>query len=113
MGGALQLFNDNMDKAVQTVLPRFNTAVIFTTTSFTYHGHPDPLSCPEERSRRSLAYYYFSTGRPDVEVSTEKHSTLFKERKYEKFGSNYTFKSFIRDITPPIMIKTTKRLLGK
>lgn len=112
-GGALQLFNDNMDKAVQKVLPRYNTAVIFTTTSFTYHGHPDPLNCPEDRSRRSLAYYYFSIGRPYSEVSKEQHSTLFKEREGEKFGSDYTFKSLITDITPPIVIKTAKRLLGK
>jgi hypothetical protein len=111
-GGALQLFNDNMDKAVQEVLPIFNTAVIFTTTSFTYHGHPDPLNCPETRSRRSLAYYYFSIGRPASEVSKEVHDTLFKERKGETFESDYTFKSFAKDITPPIMIKAVKRLLG-
>ena len=28
-GGALQLFDKNMEKAIQTIYPRFNTAVIF------------------------------------------------------------------------------------
>lgn len=85
-GGELQLFDDDMSRPAQKILPVFNTAVIFTTTSFTYHGHPDPLNCPEEISRRSLAYYYFSTGRPSYEISTAKHSTLFKGRKGEDIG---------------------------
>ena len=109
----LQLFDKDMDKAIQTVYPRFNTAVIFTTTSYTFHGHPDALACPEDRSRRSLAYYYFSTSRPQNEVSTEKHSTLFKERKGESFREGVNFKSIVRDITPPIFIKAAKRLLRK
>jgi len=112
-GGALQLFDKDMDKAIQTVYPRFNTAVIFTTTSYTYHGHPDALACPENRSRRSLAYYYFSTGRPQNEVSTEKHSTLFKKRNGETFKADIKIKSIILDITPPIFIKAAKRLLRK
>ena len=112
-GGALQLFDKNMEKAIQTVYPRFNTAVIFTTTSYTFHGHPDPLDCPEDRSRRSLAYYYFSTGRPQNEVSIEKHSTLFKERKGETFKEKINIKSIVKDITPPIFFKAAKRLLKK
>ena len=56
-GEALQLFEQDMDRAIQTVYPRFNTAVLFTTTDYTYHGHPDPLKCPEDRSRKSSAYY--------------------------------------------------------
>jgi Rps23 Pro-64 3,4-dihydroxylase Tpa1-like proline 4-hydroxylase len=112
-GGALQLFDKNIEKAIQTVYPRFNTAVIFTTTSYTFHGHPDPLDCPKNRSRKSLAYYYFSTGRPQNEVSADKHSTLFKERKNETFKSERNIRSIIRDITPPIFVKAAKYLLRK
>jgi len=112
-GGALRLFDSYMDKAIQTVYPRFNTAVLFTTTSYTFHGHPDPLTCPEDRSRRSLAYYYFSTGRPQNEVSNKRHSTLFKERKGEFFKRNINLKSIVGEITPPILVKAAKRLLKK
>lgn len=87
-GGALQLFEQDTNRAIQTVFPRFNTAVLFNTTSYTYHGHPDPLKCPENRSRKSLAYYYFSTGRPHSETSNNEHSTLFKERNGESFKSD-------------------------
>jgi len=107
-GGALQLFDENMEKAVQTIYPRFNTAVIFSTTSYTYHGHPDPLNCPANVSRRSLAYYYFSTGRPNSEVLEKTHSTIFKERKGEVFKSNESMRNSIRDfIRHPI--KSLKR----
>jgi len=60
-----------------------------------------------------LAYYYFSTGRPQNEVSTEKHSTLFKKRNGETFKADIKIKSIILDITPPIFIKAAKRLLRK
>ena len=112
-GGALQLFEQDMGRARQNLYPRFNTAVIFSTTSYTYHGHPDPLQCPEDRSRRSLAYYYFSTGRPQNEISSEEHSTLFKERVGETFKSNINLKSILRDITPPIIVKAAKRVLSR
>ena len=84
-GGELQLFDQTMERPIQAIQPEFNTAVIFSTTSFTFHGHPDPLACPLDKSRRSLAYYYFSTGRPESEVSGESHSTIFRARSGERF----------------------------
>ena len=111
-GEALQLFEQDMDRAIQTVYPRFNTAVLFTTTDYTYHGNPDRLKCPEDRSRKSLAYYYFSTGRPQSETSSGVHGTIFKERKGE-FFEKINFKSILRDIIPPIVVKAAKRVLKK
>lgn len=83
-GGDFQMFDENMNGPLKRIYPHFNTCVIFNTTSSTFHGHPDPLMCPENRSRKSLALYYFSSGRPSYESNTS-HGTLFKERKYEKF----------------------------
>jgi Rps23 Pro-64 3,4-dihydroxylase Tpa1-like proline 4-hydroxylase len=59
-GGALELWDKRMRKATQKVLPVFGRAVIFSTARDTYHGHPDPLTCPEHRSRRSIATYYYT-----------------------------------------------------
>jgi Rps23 Pro-64 3,4-dihydroxylase Tpa1-like proline 4-hydroxylase len=112
-GGGLQLFDENMDEPVKTVVPNFNTAILFSTTSFTFHGHPDPITCPENRSRRSLAYYYFSTGRPESEKSAEKHSTLFKERLGESFNTSLNLKSVIKDFMPPIMVKLYRKVSRK
>ena len=61
----------------------FNTMVIFSTTDFSNHGHPDPLNCPIELSRKSIALYYFSSGRPENEIINKhkKNRTYFKSRE--------------------------------
>jgi Rps23 Pro-64 3,4-dihydroxylase Tpa1-like proline 4-hydroxylase len=85
-GGDFQMFDKNMNGPLKKVYPHFNTCVIFTTTSHTFHGHPDPLMCPINKSRKSIALYYFSSGRPKNE-SLPTPGTLFRERNNESFKS--------------------------
>ena len=73
-GGALELWDRKMERARHAFLPTFGRAVVFSTERDTYHGHPDPLACPEDRSRRSIAtYYYTATAKsvPALERTTE------------------------------------------
>ena len=77
-GGHFELWNRQMTQAEQKILPVFNRCAIFSTTSFSYHGHPTPLSCPPDRTRKSVATYYYSNGRPQEEEN-ESHSTLFQQ----------------------------------
>jgi hypothetical protein len=81
-GGHLELWNEQMTTCAKRILPIFNRCVIFSTTDHSYHGHPDPLTCPPGRARKSLALYYYSNGRPEHEHSPS-HSTLFRERPME------------------------------
>ena len=71
-----------MERCIKKIAPIFNKMVIFSTTDFSNHGHPDPLACPNNISRKSLALYYFSFGRPKEEVINKnmKNMTLFKSR---------------------------------
>ena len=78
-GGHLELWDVNMTQAVQRILPIFNRMVVFSTTDFSYHGHPEPLTCPSDMTRKSIALYYYSNGRPESE-KTKPHSTVFKKR---------------------------------
>jgi hypothetical protein len=78
--GHLELWNRDMSRCVKKVLPLFNRAVIFNTTSWAYHGHPERLACPEGMTRKSLALYYYSNGRP-AEERTDAHGVLWNERK--------------------------------
>jgi hypothetical protein len=109
-GGHLQLWDRGMAKCEAKVLPLFNRVLVFGTTDFTYHGHPDPLQCPEGMTRKSLALYYFSNGRPAEEVTGE-HSTLFRAREPEEF--RLTFKQRMRrlagDLLPPIIARQLRR----
>lgn len=81
--GALELWDTSMDHCVQKISPLFNRMVIFSTTSNSFHGHPDFLKTPEGVYRRSIALYYYTNGRPEEE-SNAAHSTLFKQRPVEE-----------------------------
>ena len=83
-GGHFELWETDMSKNVVKILPVFNRMAIFSTTGNSWHGHPNPLTCPSDRSRKSLALYYYTHGRPKEELNKlEKNrvTTTFKARK--------------------------------
>lgn len=105
-GGHFEMWDTEMTKCEKKILPIFNRCVIFSTTDFSFHGHPEPLTCPEHRTRKSLALYYYSNGRPAEEV-TSGHTTLFKERPQESFKqqkNSITPKNILKKLLPPIAI---------
>lgn len=75
-GGHLELWDRDGKRCVQRIAPIFNRAVIFDTSNRSYHGHPRPLECPEERSRKSLALYYYTVDAPAEDDRTP-HTTVF------------------------------------
>jgi hypothetical protein len=109
-GGHLQLWDKDMKECHAKVLPVFNRVMVFGTTDFTYHGHPDPLTCPEGWTRRSLALYYFSNGRPAEEISGD-HSTLFQARDAEDFKPTprQRLRKLVSDLLPPIVARQFRR----
>lgn len=111
-GGHLELWNRDMSRCETKILPLFNRLMVFGTTDFTYHGHPDPLQCPDGMSRKSLALYYFSNGRPEEEIKGS-HSTLFQERRPQEFGLRFKqrLRSVARDLLPPIVTRQLKKYL--
>lgn len=76
-GGDLELWSTDAARRVESIAPLFNRAVIFTTRSDTFHGHPAPLATPEGVWRRSIAMYYYTTTRPEAEIR-EPHNTRYK-----------------------------------
>ena len=65
-GGQLELWDKQLSDCVKRVDPVFNRAVIFTIDDAP-HGHPSPLQCPQDTTRRSLAYYYYTVAEPETE----------------------------------------------
>ncbi len=82
-GGQLELWNRDMTECVQRIVPVANRCVVFTTTDTSFHGNPEPVSCPPGRSRRSIALYYY-TSEPPPGGASESHSTLFRARPGEQ-----------------------------
>ena len=46
-----------MSRKEASIVPDLNTVAVFSTDESSYHGHPDPLSCPEGVTRDSIALY--------------------------------------------------------
>jgi Rps23 Pro-64 3,4-dihydroxylase Tpa1-like proline 4-hydroxylase len=82
-GGNTEFWNRDMTKCAQSVLPVFNRTVVFETGDYTWHGHSDPLNCPKERQRLSLATYYYTHHNDDL-YELEYHSTDYQRRPTDK-----------------------------
>lgn len=70
-GGHLELGLENRKK----IAPIGGRCVIFETNDRTWHGHPDPLDCPEDVQRRSLALYYYTKRGPIAAP----HTTIYRK----------------------------------
>lgn len=114
-GGHFELWDRDMTHCVKKVLPIFNRCVVFSTSDFSYHGHPDPLTCPEGRTRKSLALYYYSNGRPAEEVSNA-HSTVFLARPGDNLNSKSSsvpLKTVVKKFIPPIIFEIRQAMKKK
>ncbi len=60
-----------MKQCAEKVSPISNRVLIFTTDPTSFHGHPEPMECPEGVARKSLALYYFSPEVDPMVRSTE------------------------------------------
>lgn len=113
-GGHFEMWDYEMKNSVKKILPIFNRMAVFSTTDFANHGHPNPLTCPPDRSRRSLALYYYSNGRPKSEVNSRPHATIFKSRadvKNDTIKEPVTFKDVMHEVVPPFIIKAAKKII--
>lgn len=59
-GGALELWNQTVTKCEGKFYPKFNRAILFETSEISFHGHPVPMTCPDDVTRKSIALYYYS-----------------------------------------------------
>ncbi len=80
--GDTQLWNKDMSKCVASSKVAFNTAIIFKTNEISWHGLPEPIQCPKDQYRKSIAYYYVT---PIVTGS--------RENKIGNDGSGYRTKA--------------------
>jgi len=70
-GGYLELWDTEMRRCRRKIAPLMNRCVIFSTDPTSFHGHPDPMTCPPGITRKSLALYYFTQETEPLVRSTE------------------------------------------
>lgn len=92
-GGDLELWSRDMQRMERKISPVLNRAVIFNTDMDSFHGHPEPHTCPPGMARQSLALYYFTE-----EVAPVVRSTEYRARPGEglKGVAIYLDKSVLR-----------------
>jgi hypothetical protein len=110
-GGHLELWDKEVRRAEKKILPVFNRCAIFSTTSVSFHGHPKPLTCPAGQTRKSLATYYYSNGRPEEDPElTHRHEVAFQDRPgVNGVKMTIAIKRALRAITPPILTDLYRR----
>jgi len=71
-GGQLELWNRDMSSCANKVSPKSNRVVIFNIDGAP-HGHPDPLRCPTDIHRKSMAFYYYNEEEPKFPLINRAH----------------------------------------
>ena len=112
-GGQLELWDKQMRECVVRVEPLFGRAVIFNTALDSFHGHPDPLACPSERSRRSIATYYYAA-LEDGYSTVPQRDTNFRPRPGSEDKPDWQMRRrhFVNDWVPPKMQRIAHKLIG-
>ena len=107
--GALELWDKDMKNNFLKLQPNINTAIIFQTSGISNHGFPEPLRCPAEISRKSIALYYYIPYTEDLEFERKTNNlfTMFKRRPRWNFLKVKEIKSknFISRIINKIFYK--------
>ena len=114
-GGNLELWDSDIKQAARSIAPLFNRCVIFNTDAKSFHGHPEPLACPDGVTRRSIALYYY-TASDRIYDDTPSLGTMYRARPGDTLKSkaevarlraeNY----LIRDWMPPVVYRGLKSL---
>jgi hypothetical protein len=108
-GGNLELWDRGMKACEVSVPPALGKSVVFTTTLDSYHGQPDPVTCPPERSLRSMALYYYKAPSESL-ASIPDRTTNFQTRPDSGDRTDWKIKGLhlANDWVPPAL----RRQLG-
>lgn len=82
-GGDIELWDKKMSKKIKQLSPLINNCLIFRTDKNSNHGFPDPINCPKEITRKSIALYYYVKDKsffPIKIVPRKYFTTIWKKR---------------------------------
>ncbi len=69
---------------VVSIAPFFNRAVLFDTTQNSWHGLPEPINCPVDVTRNSLAIYYLCEPSFNAVKRSRALFAPYKEQEHDK-----------------------------
>ena len=96
-GGTIEFWDKKMTYSKKTIPPLINNVVIFRTDMDSNHGFPDPITCPKNITRKSLALYYYTKEKIYLPLAIKRRKyfhAVWKKRpniNEPKFGDNDPF----------------------
>jgi Rps23 Pro-64 3,4-dihydroxylase Tpa1-like proline 4-hydroxylase len=113
-GGQLEIWDPTMQHKVHSIAPLLNRCAIFNTDATSYHGHPEPLTCPEGMTRKSIALYYY-TASTAIYAQVASSSTMYMARPGEsalskKQAAKLRWQNHLKDVVPPILFRALRQL---
>jgi len=58
--GETELWNEDVSECITKHSVTYNSALLFQTNNISWHGVPEKIKCPQNKYRKTLAYYYIS-----------------------------------------------------
>lgn len=110
-GGELELWDKKMRGCAKSIAPLLGRAVVFNTSLDSFHGQPNPLTCPPDRDRRSIATYYYTAVEQGL-TGVKKRTTTFQTRPQSGDSTDWQVRTdhLIADWVPPRLQKYARRL---
>lgn len=110
-GGELELWDRKMEKCCHSIAPLLGRAVVFNPSLDSFHGQPDPVRCPPDRGRRSIATYYYTAHEAGIAKLPER-TTIFKARPAtgDRQDRRVQFDHLLRDWVPPKLYRYAIKL---
>jgi hypothetical protein len=111
-GGQFEIWDKEMKHRVKDFEPLFNRCVVFNTSSDSYHGNPNTVQHPQNRSRFSMALYYYTA---TWDGTQRQHTTHFKARPGSKDQQDWEVRlsEAIEDLTPPVLFRLGKKVIHR
>ena len=108
-GGNFEIWDRAMSNRCLTVEPLFNRCVVFSTSSTSFHGNPEPINHPQQMPRRSIALYYYTA---TWDGTRRSHTTQFKVRPHSADVSDLRVRAgeIAAELTPPILMRGARKL---
>jgi hypothetical protein len=110
-GGHLELWDEKMTACEASVLPVIGRAVVFNTTLRSYHGQPDPVACPPDRARRSIATYYYTALPAETTLPTRTTTFQTRPESGDKTDWKVGYGHFVQDWVPKRLQRYAMRLV--
>ena len=102
--GSTELWDKEINSYIESPIV-YNTALLFQTNDVSWHGVPKKIICPDNESRKSIAYYYIS----ELENKPDNNKIGNNGSGYRQ-KATYVNKSPYKEIDEFIKIRPLRRI---